>query len=191
MRGVSMDNEINKSKIKTYLEKLTSEETSLKKIPFYLFLLGVLVCVLIFKINETNKYLKIIAENGNVVVENHTNDENYESVLNIYTEDAKRPEDILPNPKDDITDKNDTDEKTEPTNNLTPQQTEHTEEITENNSQDATYVINISSKKIHKPDCSFVSRTKEENKKTVTLSEDELKEYINNGHELCKTCGGK
>ena len=186
-----MDNEINKSKIKTYLEKLTSEETSLKKIPFYLFLLGVLVCVLIFKINETNKYLKIIAENGNVVVENHTNDENYESVLNIYTEDAKRPEDILPNPKDDITDKNDTDEKTEPTNNLTPQQTEHTEEITENNSQDATYVINISSKKIHKPDCSFVSRTKEENKKTVTLSEDELKEYINNGHELCKTCGGK
>ncbi len=185
-----MDNDNNKSKVKAYLKILTSEETSLRKIPFYLFLLGVLVCLLIFKISETNKYLKIIAENGNVVVENQTNDENYESVLNIYTEDAKRPEDILPNPKEDITDKNDSNGNTEPTNDLTYQQTETSENIT-NNSQNTTYVINTSSKKIHKPDCSFVVRTKEENKKTVTLSEDELKEYINNGHELCKTCGGK
>ncbi len=186
-----MDNENKKSRIKIYLEKLTSEETSLKKIPFYLFLLGVLVFVLIFKIGETNKYLKIIAENGNVISESNTNDENYDSVLNIYTEDPKKPEDILPNPYEDKTDKNDTNDVTKPTNDLTLQQTEPTEEITKNNSQSTTYVINISSKKIHKPDCSFVARTKEENKKTVNLSDDELKEYINSGHELCKTCGGK
>ena len=30
-----------------------------------------------------------------------------------------------------------------------------------------TYVINISSKKIHSPNCSFVPRTNEENKRTI------------------------
>ena len=185
-----MDNQNNKSKTKAYLEKLTSEETSLKRIPFYLFLLGVLVCVLIFKIGETNKYLKMIAENRNVIVETHTNDENYDSVLNIYTEEPKKQEDILPNPKEDKTE-NKTEANTKPPESQSPQQTEPDEKVTASNNQGKVYVINTSSKKIHLPDCSFVARTKEQNKKTVTLSDDELNEYLNNGHELCKTCGGK
>lgn len=54
-----------------------------------------------------------------------------------------------------------------------------------------TYVLNTSSKKIHLPDCTFVGRTKEENKKTVKLSTDELNQYKNDGYTICKTCGGK
>ena len=173
-----MNADKSKSKIKTYIEKFTSEEASLKKIPFYLFLIGVLIVVFIIKINETNKYLKIITESDNPSIEIHTKDEKYDEVLNIYTEDTKTPEEILPNPYEEI--------EKQPTS-------ENTEEIVEPSTSTTSkqkYVINISSKKIHKPDCSFVARTKEENKKTVELSNDELKEYLNNGHEFCKTCGG-
>ena len=168
----------NKPKIKTYIEKITSEEASLKKIPFYLFLIGVLIVVFIIKINETNKYLKIITESDNPSIEIHTKDEKYDEVLNIYTEDTKTPEEILPNPYEEI--------EKQPTS-------ENTEEIVEPSTSTTSkqkYVINISSKKIHKPDCSFVARTKDENKKNVELSNDELKEYLNNGHEFCKACGG-
>ena len=171
-------NSENKPKIKKYIEKFSSEEASLKKNPFYLFLIGVLIIVFIIKINETNKYLKIIAESDNPSIEIHTKDEKYDEVLNIYTEDTKTPEEILPNPYDEI--------NKQPTS-------ENKEEIVEPSTSTTSkqkYVINISSKKIHKPDCSFVARTKDENKKNVELSNDELKEYLNNGHEFCKTCGG-
>ncbi len=177
--GDVMSSDNHKSKIKTYIEKLTSEEASLKRIPFCLFLLGVLVCVLIFKIGETNKYLKIIAENDTPSIEIQTKDEKYDEVLNIYTEEEKKPEDILPNPYDVINKQPSSDNKDE------------TVEPSTSVGNKQKYVINISSKKIHKPDCSFVERTKDENKKTVELSADELKEYINNGHEVCKTCGGE
>ena len=173
-----MNADKSKSKIKTYIEKFTSEEASLKKIPFYLFLIGVLIVVFIIKINETNKYLKIIAESDNPSIEIHTKDEKYDEVLNIYTEDTKTPEEILPNPYDEIN-KQPTSENKE----------ENVEPSTSTTSKQK-YVINISSKKIHKPDCSFVARTKDENKKNVELSNDELKEYLNNGHEFCKACGG-
>ena len=173
-----MNADKSKSKIKTYIANFTSEEASLKKIPFYLFLIGVLIVVFIIKINETNKYLKIITESDNPSIEIHTKDEKYDEVLNIYTEDTKTPEEILPNPYDEI--------NKQPTS-------ENKEEFVEPSTSTTSkqkYVINISSKKIHKPECSFVARTKEENKKTVELSNDELKEYLNNGHEFCKTCGG-
>lgn len=173
-----MNSQKNQPKVKTYIEKFTSEEASLKRIPFYLFLIGVLIVVFIVKINETNKYLKIIAESDNPSIEIHTKDEKYDEVLNIYTEEEKKPEDILPNPYDEI-DKQPTSENKE-----------ESIEPSTSTSNRQKYVINTSSKKIHKPDCSFVTRTKEENKKTVELSNDELKEYLNNGHELCKTCGG-
>ena len=97
-----MNADKSKSKIKTYIANFTSEEASLKKIPFYLFLIGVLIVVFIIKINETNKYLKKIAESDNPSIEIHTKDEKYDEVLNIYTEDTKTPEEILPNPYDEI-----------------------------------------------------------------------------------------
>lgn len=173
-----MNAEKNDSKIKSYIKKFTSEEASLKKIPFYLFLVGVLIVILIVKINETNKYLKIISESNNPSIEINTKDDNYDEVLNIYTESEKTPEEILPNPYDDIV--------TQPSKGTTEEEVKPS--TSTNNKQ--KYVINTSSKKIHLPECSFVERTKEENKKTVELTKDELNNYLQNGHEFCKTCGG-
>ena len=52
------------------------------------------------------------------------------------------------------------------------------------------FVINISSKKIHYADCSFVSRMNEDNRQSIQLTKDELNDYINNGYTLCSSCGG-
>ena len=99
-------------------------------------------------------------------------------MLNIYTESEKTPEEILPNPYDEIV--------TQPSKGTTEEEVKPS--TSTNNKQ--KYVINTSSKKIHLPECSFVGRTKEENKKTVELTKDELNNYLQNGHEFCKTCGG-
>ena len=169
----------NDNKTKIHSKKEETSSTNSNKTPFILFLIGVLLCILIFKINETNKYLKIIAENSSISIETETKDENYDSVLNVFTEEPTKQEDILQKPNY---------ESTEPTDST---ETVTQEDATTDTKQGKTYVINISSKKIHKPDCSFVGRTKEENKNTVVLSDEQLKDYINNGYQICKTCGGK
>ena len=50
---------------------------------------------------------------------------------------------------------------------------------------DMTYILNTSSKKIHKPSCSSVSDMKDKNKKETTQSRDEL---ISDGYTPCKRC---
>ena len=53
------------------------------------------------------------------------------------------------------------------------------------NSNSNTYVLNIKSKKIHKPDCSGLKNTKEENKQTFT---GDIQTLLDEGYEKCKTC---
>ncbi len=48
------------------------------------------------------------------------------------------------------------------------------------------FVLNTSSKKIHKPTCSGVSSMSESNKKTVKGTE--LQQYLDQGYEYCGTC---
>ena len=54
-----------------------------------------------------------------------------------------------------------------------------------NDIQEATYVLNTNTKKFHRPDCSGLSRMKEENKETFTGNRDEL---MQQGYEACKNC---
>ena len=81
--------------------------------------------------------------------------------------------------------------KTETTSsqNINTTEVEITTSSTDNESK-TTYVININSKKIHYAQCSFVNRMKEENKQTIKLSKNELKNYLENGYTFCSTCGG-
>ena len=51
------------------------------------------------------------------------------------------------------------------------------------------FVLNTSSKKIHKPTCSGATGMSEKNKKTVNGTE--LKQYLNQGYEYCGTCLNK
>jgi DNA-entry nuclease len=48
------------------------------------------------------------------------------------------------------------------------------------------FVLNTSSKKIHKPTCSSAEKMSEKNKKTV--SGTEISSYLNNGYEYCGNC---
>ncbi len=199
------------SLLKNFMEKfkaLFSEDAALKRVPLYFLVTCVLLVVLIFKLNQTNIYLQEIAANGTNAIELET-DENYNSVAEVFVEGTKAAEDIIPmlnetstesttaesSTKESETKSNTTTTTVNSTNNTNTNTNANTTATTTTNtsaeSKKVTYVINISSKKIHLADCSFVSRTKEENKKTVQLTAAELEEYLNNGYTLCKTCGGK
>ncbi len=194
-----MSKENKEKKIVTIFKKFIDVDESVKRIPIYFFLVCVLLVVLIFKLSQTNEYLKVIAENGKNSVEYETFDDTF---IEIVTEEKKDKEDYIPL-LEELTDEETTSQEntTKKTNNTqTETTTKNNEESTtanntttqksDDNVSRKTYVLNISSKKIHLPDCTFVGRTKEENKKTVKLSTDELNQYKNDGYTTCKTCGG-
>lgn len=163
------DNTKKENKLIKLYKKFSSDEATIKRVPIYFFIICICLFVLLFKLAETNKYLKVIAENGTNLIEAETFDENYESVSKTFIEEPKTPEEILPYLEEVKNDSNDN----------------------EQNLSVKSYVINTDSKKIHYSDCSFAERIKEENKKTVNLTDDELKEYTNQGYTICSTCGGK
>lgn len=194
----------SKKSFKEFLKKQTDIESIFKKIPFFLLLICVLLVITILKIDKTNQLLETIAENGTNTIEYETFKDTF---IEVETEDNKTVEDYLPI----VSELHERDESTTKNNSSNEKETEtkqssvsEKESTTKNNNSDKetttqseqnvsrkTYVLNISSKKIHSSNCSFVPRTKEENKKTVKLSDSELKNYINDGYTLCKTCGGK
>lgn len=55
----------------------------------------------------------------------------------------------------------------------------------ETETENETYILNIKTKKFHKPECSGAKNTKDENKKEYTGSREEL---INDGYSPCKSC---
>lgn len=187
------------NKLVSLFKKITDSETALKRIPFYFFLICVLLVVLIFKLGKTNTYLRIIAENGTSNVEYETRENEF---FEIVSEDKEEIDDYIPlleEVTDEATTKKQNNSVKETTtksvtenldknNNISTTTT--TQSSPESSSAKTTYVINISSKKIHLADCSFVARTKEENKKTVNLSDTELERYLKDEYTLCKTCGG-
>ena len=62
---------------------------------------------------------------------------------------------------------------------------ESTAEIQQETAQTGEYIINIKSKKIHKPDCSNVPDIKEKNKKIYSGNIDML---LKSGYSSCKSC---
>ncbi len=202
-----MDNDNKEKNIVTMFKKFIDVDESVKRIPLYFFLVCVLLVVLIFKLSQTNEYLKVIAENGKNSIEYETFDDTF---VEVVTEEKKDKEDYIPllkELKDESTTEennttihNNSSKETTTKNNIETTTQSDKETTTENNSTTQksddnvsrkTYVLNVSSKKIHLPDCTFVERTKEENKKRVKLSNDELKQYKNDGYTMCKKCGGK
>lgn len=58
-------------------------------------------------------------------------------------------------------------------------------ESNDNEEEDITYVLNISSRKFHRTDCASVGEMKSHNRKTTTKSREEL---IEEGYEPCGAC---
>ncbi len=160
-------------------KKFFSSDEALKRIPTYLFTLCVLFIGIFIMLFNINSNLKLIAENSDKT-EVITKDEKYDEVLDVFIEEESKVDDFLPYHSEVETKNEPTSDKIE--ENTTEQQ---------NNPSKIKYVINTNSKKIHFIDCSFVKRTSEENKKTVEMSKNELNNYLNDGYEFCKTCGGK
>lgn len=59
------------------------------------------------------------------------------------------------------------------------------EQPTQSSEEDTTYILNTSSHKFHKPDCSSVDTISPSNKQTYTGSREDL---INQGYEACGKC---
>ena len=49
-------------------------------------------------------------------------------------------------------------------------------------------VVNLNTKKIHSPHCSYLQNTDPAN--TTQITDDELQSYLESGYTLCKRCGG-
>ena len=162
------------------MEESTSKEKKSRFIPVCLVLIIAFLFGIIFKMHATNKYLKIISDyynpGGYTII---TPGEKYDSVSEVFDKNEIEYNSYVNNENNIIdTDSNDT-----------------TNEENSNNTDDGTpktaYVLNISSKKIHFPSCSYLTNTKEENKKSVQLNDEELNNYKNNGYTMCSKCGGK
>ena len=185
-------------KINEFMKKCTSSEKVLKRIAFYLLLLCILLSLIFFKLYQINENILLLSkESSNPITPNTTQNE-YESVKDIFIEEETKPGDVIPL-YDEIYD-NSLPESTTQNSTETLNNNNETEYITDSTTVSHTvqndtstktnFVININSKKIHYADCSFVNRMKEENKKSIQLSNIELKEHLNSGYTLCSTCGG-
>lgn len=163
-----------------------------------LVIFGILTVFLLVKMYKIDNTLNKLSYIINTEISEYEN----EDLIDIFTEETEIPESNLPiydelssgettientttnNISNDVTIKNETTSKQ---NDVTDAETNTT---STNNENKVTYVININSKKIHYAQCSFVSRMKEENKQTIKLSKNELKNYLENGYTFCSTCGG-
>lgn len=193
-----MDKDNKEKKIVTIFKKFIDVDESVKRVPIYFFFVCVLLVIMIFKLGQTNEYLKVLAENSKNSVEYETFDDTF---IEIVTENTKDKEDYLPLLEeltdDEITSEESTTRKQEnsskeTTTKIVKETTTDstTTQKSDDNVSRKTYILNTSSKKIHSTTCSFLPKN-EENKKSVELSDNELNDYINNGYEVCKKCGGK
>lgn len=179
-----------KDKIIEFFEKSVSGEAVLKRIAVYLLVACILLGLIFFKLSEINQ---TILDVSNPILSNIKTEEN-ESVKDVFIEDNDNVlGEVLPlydELKEDES-KNTTENKSEiPSDKTTTEKNIESTVYQQDNSKKYDFVINVNSKKIHYADCTFVSRMKEENRKVIQLSNDELNEYINNGYTLCSTCGG-
>ena len=184
-----------KKKLTDYLEKAVTAEAVVRRIAFYLLIICVFLCLIFFKLNEINQ---TILEVNEPILSSVKTEEN-ESVKDVFIEENDNIiGDVLPmynELKESESKKEDEAVSDKATVNTTEASTGKSfeDESTaqqQSSSKKSDFVINVSSKKIHYADCTFVGRMKEENRKAVQLSYEELNEYINNGYKLCSTCGG-
>mgnify|MGYP003289079374 CR=1 FL=1 len=181
-----------KDRITKFLENSVTGEAVLKRIAFYLFLICVLLILIFFKLNEINNNFLNITE----PILSSIKSEEKESVKDVFIDENDNiVGEVLPmyNELSESETDNTINNTTESTTKVKENSTENTTEaVTQqhSNSQKYDFVINTNSNKIHYVDCTFVGRMKEENKKYIQLSNDELNDYLNNGYTLCSTCGG-
>lgn len=169
-------------------------ETLLKLVSGLLVISCAITVVLLFKINEMNNNLNRLS----YIMENETESYQYKDTIDVFYEETENGEEMLPGYDEYNNNKNEETTVDKETTSKKDTSIAATENITikdeetqsPDNSSKRNYVINVNSKKIHYSSCTFVGRMKEENKKEIELSKNELNDYLNNGYTFCSTCGG-
>lgn len=183
-----------KNKIKDFFEKSLASQEVLKRIAFYLFVMCIFLILIFFKLQEINHNILLVSGNFSNSVLIETKDEKYKDVSDIFVSypDEAEISDTVPlyEYENESSSSENTTAKSNEMETTSVKNESLTETTTSGNSSKISFVINVNSKKIHYADCSFVSRIKDENKKTIQLDKNELKEYLNNGYTICSTCGG-
>lgn len=177
----------NKSKLKKFIKDAFTSEAKASRIPYYFFAICILLTVICLELNTANRYLKRIS-NGGLGAYNYETNPKSNDPYEIFSEKTtEQPSEKLSAENKSDETKADAVSSTQNTNNVP---TNHTTE-SKPQGKITAYVINKSSKKIHYPNCSYVSNIKEENKLTVNLTADELNnQYLSNGYVFCSKCGG-
>ncbi|MBR2953588.1 MAG: hypothetical protein IKC45_04295 [Clostridia bacterium] len=175
---------------------INSKTESLLKLVSGLLIISCAITVaLLFKINEMNDNINRLT----YIMNNETESYQHKDTIDVFYDETENGEEMLPvydeyhgNKSDDTTNKQtETTSKIDNSIIITENKTNKNEETQSSNiSTKKNYVINTNSNKIHYSSCSFVARMKEENKKEIELSKDELNNYLNNGYTFCRTCGG-
>lgn len=184
-------------KQKNDIETNSKTESLLKLVAGLLVISCTITVVLLFKINEMNNNLNRLS----YIMDNETESYQYKDTIDVFYEETENGEEMLPvydeynsNKNEDVTDNNKQTETTSKKDNseITTENNYNNNDETSStdNSVKRNYVINVNSNKIHFSSCTFVGRMKEENKKEIELSKNELNNYLNNGYTFCSTCGG-
>lgn len=174
------------SKLKKFIKDAFTSEAKASRIPYYFFAICILLTVICLELNTANRYLKRIASGGLGTYNYETNTK------------ANDPYEVFSDKTSEQSDETSSDGKSNVTKSDPASETQNRTDATSDNSAESkpqgkatTYVINKSSKKIHYPNCSYASNMKEENKLTVNLTADELKnQYLSNGYVFCSRCAG-
>lgn len=169
------------SKLRKFIKDAFTSEAKASRIPYYFLALCVLLTVICLQLNTANRYLKRIAAGGlgtySFETDSKSNDPN--EVFAEETDESETETETI------------SENKPSESNTVSDSKINSTTTTTAKPQTGArTYVINISSKKIHYPSCSYASNIKDENKLTVNLTQDELKsQYLSNGYVFCSKCG--
>lgn len=167
------------SKLRKFIKDAFTSEAKASRIPYYFLAICVLLTVICLQLNTANRYLKRIAAGG----------------LDTYSfeTDSKSndPNEVFVEKTDESETETISENKPSESNTVSESKINSTTTTTAKPQTGArTYVINISSKKIHYPSCSYASNIKDENKLTVNLTQDELKsQYLSNEYVFCSKCG--
>lgn len=177
-----MNEKDNESKLRKFIKDAFTSEAKASRIPYYFFAICVLLTVICVQLNTANRYLKRIAAGGNGTYSFET-DSKSNDPYDVFAENTDKTN------SDSVSQSEPSESNTSAENETNSTATSVPSAKPQGNT--TTYVINTNSKKIHRSDCSYAANMKEENKLTVELTYDELKnQYLSNGYELCSRCLG-
>ena len=186
------------SKLKMFIKDAFTSEAKAARIPYYFFAICVLLAVICLQLNTANRYLKKIVSSGSGTYNYQTNNESNDPYVIFSDKSSEKTSEEQSNEEQTVESTPENQTTAAKSESTTASTTQNSTQVTSANTTESkpqgkitTYVINKNSKKIHYSGCSYAANMKEDNKLTVNITEDELKnQYLSNGYTFCSRCAG-